>query len=52
MIEDIALMRVIPNMTVVSPADAVETKHVIKAAIENDGPFYIRLGRLPFSCYK
>jgi len=44
--EDIALMRVIPNMTVVNPADAVETRAAIKAAIETDGPFYIRLGRL------
>ncbi len=44
--EDIALMRVIPNMTVLNPADAVETRAAIKAAIETDGPFYIRLGRL------
>jgi len=45
-IEDIAIMRALPNMTVISPADAVETRHVIKAAIEHDGPVYIRLGRL------
>ncbi len=45
-IEDIAIMRAIPNMTVLSPADAVETRHAIKAAIEYDGPVYIRLGRL------
>lgn len=48
MIEDIALMSVIPNMRVVSPADAVETRLAIKAAIDIEGPFYIRLGRLPF----
>lgn len=48
MIEDISLMRTIPNMTVISPADAVETRLAVKAAIETDGPFYIRLGRLPF----
>lgn len=45
-IEDIALMRAIPNMTVLSPADAVETRAAIKAAIEYVGPVYIRLGRL------
>lgn len=45
-IEDIAIMRALPNMTVISPADAVETRHAIKAAIEHDGPVYIRLGRL------
>ncbi len=48
MIEDISLMRTIPNMTVVSPADAVEARLAVKAAIDTDGPFYIRLGRLPF----
>ena len=45
-IEDIAIMRSIPNMVVISPADAVETKLAIKAAIEYDGPVYLRLGRL------
>jgi len=45
-IEDIALMRAIPNMTVISPADAVETRYAVKAAIEHDGPVYLRLGRL------
>ena len=48
MIEDLSLMRTIPNMTVISPADAVETRLAVKAAIETDGPFYIRTGRLPF----
>ena len=44
-IEDIAIMRALPNMVVVCPADAVETRHAVKAAIEYDGPMYIRLGR-------
>ncbi|MFA4967468.1 MAG: transketolase family protein [Candidatus Margulisiibacteriota bacterium] len=43
--EDIAIMRVIPNMTVIVPADAVETVHVIKAAAAFHGPAYIRLSR-------
>ena len=45
-IEDIALMRAIPGMIVLSPADAVETKKMIFAAAEYDGPVYIRMGRL------
>ncbi len=44
-IEDIALMRVIPNMTVIVPADAPETKKALRAAIEYKSPVYIRLGR-------
>lgn len=44
-IEDISLMRSIPNMTVISPSDAVETEAAIKAIIEHDGPCYVRLGR-------
>jgi transketolase len=45
-IEDIAIMRSIPNMTVICPADAVETRAAVKAAIEYKGPVYLRLGRL------
>ena len=45
MLEDIALMRALPNMTVIVPADGIETKQVIKAAAELEGPVYIRLGR-------
>lgn len=45
-IEDIALMRSIPGMIVLSPADAVETKKMIFAAAEYEGPVYIRMGRL------
>jgi len=43
--EDIALMMVLPNMTVIVPADAVETAKAIKAAAEWDGPVCVRLGR-------
>ncbi|MGM0508382.1 MAG: transketolase family protein [Fusobacteriota bacterium] len=45
-IEDIALMRTIPGMTVISPADATEAKKAILAAADYEGPMYIRLGRL------
>lgn len=45
-IEDISLMRGIPGMVVLSPADATETKKMIFAAAEYEGPVYIRMGRL------
>ncbi|NLM20252.1 MAG: transketolase family protein [Peptococcaceae bacterium] len=45
-IEDLALMRSLPQMTVLVPADATETKQVIKAAAAYEGPVYIRMGRL------
>ena len=45
-IEDIAIMRAIPGMVVLSPADAVETKKMVFAAAEYNGPVYIRMGRL------
>lgn len=44
-VEDISLMRSIPNMTVVCPSDAVETEEAIKAIVEMNGPCYVRLGR-------
>ncbi|HHW41053.1 MAG TPA: transketolase family protein [Syntrophomonadaceae bacterium] len=44
-IEDIALMRALPNMTVIVPADAVETGKAVAAAVAHEGPVYIRLGR-------
>jgi transketolase len=44
-LEDIAMLRVIPNMTVIVPADAEETKQAIRAAIEQQGPCYVRLNR-------
>ena len=46
-IEDLALMRSIPNMTVICPSDDVETDAAIKAIAEFEGPCYVRLGRLP-----
>jgi len=46
MLEDIALMRAIPGMTVISPADAVSTNALVKLAAEMYGPVYLRLGRL------
>ena len=45
-IEDVALMRAIPGMVVLSPADATETKKMVFAAAEYEGPVYIRMGRL------
>jgi len=45
MIEDIALMRAVPGMTVIVPADGMETKQAIFAAAQYEGPVYIRLGR-------
>ncbi len=44
-IEDIALMRVLPNMTIFSPCDFNEAKKAVFAAAEIDGPVYVRLGR-------
>lgn len=44
-IEDISLMRSVPNMTVIVPADGVETEKVIKKIVEYKGPVYVRLGR-------
>ena len=45
-LEDIALMRTLPGMTVLNPADHYEMIEATKAAIEHEGPVYIRLGRL------
>lgn len=44
-LEDLALMRVIPGMTVVNPSDAVEAAAALEAALDTDGPFYLRFGR-------
>jgi len=46
--EDIALMRVLPGMTVIVPADYFETKKVIKKIAEHEGPCYVRLARPKF----
>ena len=44
--EDIALMRSIPGMVVICPSDDVESKAAVKAAVEYEGPVYLRFGRL------
>ena len=44
--EDIALMRTIPGMVVINPADDIEAKAAVRAAIEHEGPVYLRFGRL------
>lgn len=44
-IEDMAIMRAIPNMTVLAPVDAVETRKMVRAMAEHQGPVYIRVNR-------
>ena len=44
--EDIALMRTIPGMVILNPADDTEARLAVKAAIEHDGPVYLRFGRM------
>lgn len=46
-LEDLAIMRVIPNMKVFCPADAIEMKKMLPVILEDYGPCYIRLGRQP-----
>ena len=46
-VEDVALMRAVPNMTVIVPSDAVQTAWAVNAAAALDGPVYMRLGRAP-----
>lgn len=46
-VEDIAIMRAIPNMTVLVPMDSVETKKIVRAAVKHNGPVYIRICRNP-----
>ena len=43
--EDFAIMRAIPNMTVICPADGIETSMAVRACMEVDGPVYMRIGR-------
>lgn len=45
--EDITLMRTIPGMTIISPADDVEAKAAVEAAYHHQGPVYLRFGRMP-----
>jgi transketolase len=44
-VEDIAIMRAIPNMTVLVPMDGVETQKIVRAAFKHEGPVYIRISR-------
>lgn len=44
-IEDISLMRAIPNMTVIVPCDGIETAQAVKAMVEHNGPVYLRISR-------
>lgn len=50
-LEDIAIMRVLPNMTILSPADYTQAKNAIFAAAEFVGPVYIRLGKEDVPCF-
>ncbi|MDP6410917.1 MAG: transketolase family protein [Planctomycetota bacterium] len=47
MLEDLTIMGVLPNMTVIVPADAVEARGAVRAAAELEGPVYVRLSRAP-----
>lgn len=47
-LEDIALMRVLPNMTIVSPADGIEAQKATRAFVQQYGPMYMRMGRSAF----
>ena len=49
--EDLALMRTIPGMVVINPADDVEARAAVKAAAEYEGPVYLRFGRLAVSVF-
>lgn len=49
-IEDIALMRVLPGMTIFVPCDPIETQKAVRAAVEIDGPVYIRVARPVCDC--
>ncbi len=45
--EDIALMRTIPGMVIINPADPIEARLAVRAAAEHKGPVYLRFGRMP-----
>ena len=49
--EDITLMRTIPGMIILNPADDTEARLAVKAAIEHDGPVYLRFGRMAVPVY-
>jgi len=46
--EDIGLMRILPNMTVIVPADGIETEKALRALVNHCGPAYVRLSRMDF----
>ncbi|MGB9681570.1 MAG: transketolase family protein [bacterium] len=50
-LEDIAIMRALPNMTILVPVDAVETKKIVKVAVKYNGPVYIRINRNDLPLY-
>lgn len=50
-VADIAIMRALPGMTVIVPADAIETKQVIHAIVDYPGPVYVRLSRAAFPVF-
>lgn len=50
-VEDVAIMRAIPNMTVLVPADAVQTKQMVRAAAYHQGPVYLRINRNDLPVY-
>lgn len=43
--EDLAILRVLPGMTVLAPADSTELRHLLRAALRQDGPVYMRIGK-------
>lgn len=50
-VEDMAIMRAIPNMTVLVPVDAIQTKKMVRTMVENNGPIYIRINRNDLPVY-
>ena len=50
-VEDIAIMRAIPNMTVLVPMDSVETRKIVRAAAKHEGPVYLRISRNPMPVF-
>lgn len=46
-LEDLSLMRELPGMVVINPSDDIEAKAAVRAAVEHDGPVYLRFGRFP-----
>ncbi len=43
--EDLAILRVLPGMTVLAPCDSTELRHLLRAALKHDGPVYMRIGK-------